>query len=76
MAGPVRPSSATVATMDWLVDHSMLPGRRQRRTGQEFLAEMALLSRYQWQRLPIKRLVPHVLEKLRRRLIGHDELHA
>jgi hypothetical protein len=55
--------------MDRVVDRAMLPGRVQRRSHREFVAEVALLARYQWQRLPIRRLVPHVLEKARRRLL-------
>jgi hypothetical protein len=71
-----RPAAATVAMMDWLSDRSMLPGASQRRTGAEFAAEIGLLTRYQWQRLPLRRLVPHVLEKVRRRLLGRDAAHA
>ena len=65
-----------VTLMDWFSDRSMLPGAGQRRTGSEFLAEIGLLTRYQWQRLPMKRLVPHVFEKVRRRVTGQDAAHA
>jgi hypothetical protein len=72
LAGGAVPSATLQTLMDGLVDRSMLPGLRQRRTHREFAAELALLGRYQWQRLPLRRLVPHVLEKARRRLLDRE----
>lgn len=76
LTGSGRPWRAAVAAMDWMSDRSMLPGVRQRRTSAEFAAELALLTRYQWQRLPVRRLVPHVLHKVRRRLLGDEAAAA
>lgn len=63
------PSPATVRVMEWLCDRAMLPGPRLERTGLDRIAAMALLTRYQYQRLPLSKLIPHVLEKSRRRLL-------
>jgi hypothetical protein len=72
LEAPARAGAPVRALMDRLVDRAMLPGLRQRRTHREFAAELALLARYQWQRLPLRRLVPHVLEKARRRLLDRE----
>ena len=67
------PAPGTVRAMDWLCDRAMLPGPRLERTGLDRLAALLLLSRYQYQRLPLAKLVPHVLEKSRRRLLPARE---
>ena len=72
LAGAGRPDAASVATMQWLADRSMLPGPALRRSRGEFVAELGLLGRYQWQRLPMRLLVPHLLEKVRRRIDGRE----
>ena len=64
-----RPGWAARRAMEAVVDRSMLPGLQQRRSMPEFAAEVALLARYQWQRLPLGRLVPHLFEKGKRRLL-------
>lgn len=64
-----RPGAMVRRVMEANVDRAMLPGERLRRSHSEFAAEMALLGRYQWQRLPLRRLVPHLVEKGRRRLL-------
>lgn len=67
------PSPGTIRVMEWLCDRAMLPGPRLERTGLDRLAALVLLSRYQYQRLPLSKLVPHVLEKSRRRLLPSRE---
>ncbi len=67
------PSAATVRVMNWLCDRAMLPGLRMERTGLDRLAAIALLARYQYQRLPLTKLIPHVLEKSKRRLLQPKE---
>lgn len=65
------PSRPRVRAMDWLADRAMLPGMRQRRRRIEAFAQTALLVRYHWQRMPLFRLLPHLIRKAWRRLCGH-----
>lgn len=67
MAHAAAPGAAAIASMDWLTDRSMLPGARIEREGLDRFAAIVLLARYHYQRMPITRLVPHLLEKSRRR---------
>jgi hypothetical protein len=67
------PGPGTIRLMDWLADRAMLPGERMERTGLDRLAAIALLARYQYNRLPMSKLIPHVLEKSRRRLLQPKE---
>jgi hypothetical protein len=64
------PSPRAVVTMDWLADRAMLPGDRMERTGLDRLAAIALLARYHYHRMPLSRLIPHLLEKSRRRMLA------
>lgn len=70
--GAGRPDPLVRYAMNWACDRSMLPGVTQRRSRVEFAAELALLTRYQWHRLPLRLLVPHVVEKARRRLLDRE----
>ncbi len=67
------PSASTVRVMNWLCDRAMLPGLRMERTGLDRVAAIALLARYQYQRLPLTKLIPHVMEKSKRRLMQQKE---
>ena len=67
-----RPGAVLRSAMNWACDRSMLPGITQRRTRIEFAAELALLTRYQWHRLPLRLLLPHVVEKARRRVLDRE----
>lgn len=62
------PAAASIRSMEWLCDRAMLPGRRHARQGLDRVATTVLLARYHVQRLPLSRLLPHLLEKSRRRL--------
>lgn len=63
------PRARTVRAMDWLADRAMLPGARMERSGLDRLAAVVLLARYHYNRLPLAKLLPHLLEKSRRRLL-------
>ena len=52
----------------WL-DLSMLPGARQQPTPGVALVRAAMLARYHWHRMPMRLLVPHLIEKSRRRWV-------
>jgi hypothetical protein len=67
-----RPSAARVYGMEWLADRAMLPGGRQMRNAVETTAETALLIRHHWQRMPLYRLLPHLVRKSYRRLTARD----
>lgn len=72
------PCAVAREAMDWLADRAMLPPEAGKDAVLDKLSSAALLARYQWHRLPLHRLVPHVVEKARRRLVdrrrrlGHD----
>jgi hypothetical protein len=67
------PSKGTVRVMNWLCDRAMLPGPRMERTGLDRLAAIILLARYHHQRLPMTKLIPHLLNKSSRRLMQPKE---
>ncbi len=68
-----RPSQATVRVMNWLCDRAMLPGSRLERGGLDRVAAVALLARYHHQRMPLTKLVPHLLEKSKQRITQPKE---
>lgn len=67
------PSARAVRAMDWLADRAMLPGTHVERSGLDRLAAVVLLARYHYNRLPLSKLLPHLLEKSRRRLLQPKE---
>jgi hypothetical protein len=67
-----HPSACSVYLMEWLADRAMLPGDRQMRDPMEATAEIGLLIRQHWQRMPLYRLLPHLVRKSYRRLTGED----
>lgn len=67
------PAAATVRAMTWLCDRAMLPGARMERSGLDRIAAMVLLVRYHHHRLPLAKLLPHLLEKSKRRLLQPKE---
>lgn len=67
------PAARTVQAMDWLADRAMLPGAQVERSGLDRLCAAVLLARYHYNRLPLAKLLPHLLEKSRRRLLQPKE---